>query len=60
MLYFIAFNIERPTVPITAQAEISNDLTELENLRGTVAAFLRNRLGMDTVGFEDDDEEEDE
>lgn len=57
-LYFFAFNINRPNVPIIAQAEIDNNLTELENLRGTVAAFLRNRLGMDTVGeIEEEDDE---
>lgn len=59
MLYFIAFNMKRPTTPIVAQAEVGNDLTELENLRGTIAAFLRNRLGKETVGILDEEEETD-
>lgn len=55
-LFFIAFNVEHPTRPITAQAEIENGLSELENLRATIAAFLRNRLGKETVGEITDDE----
>ena len=49
-LIFIAFNEARKNVPIQAVAEIENNLSELENLRAVIAAFLRNRLGMDTVG----------
>lgn len=49
-LFFIAFDESRVNVPITAQAEIENDLSEIENLRAVIAAFLRNRLGLDSVG----------
>ena len=45
-ILLIAFDMDRPEVAINAQAEINNDLSETENLRGVVAAFLRNRLGI--------------
>jgi len=49
LLIFIAFDEERKNVPIRAEAEIENGLSELENLRATIAAFLRNRAGMDVA-----------
>lgn len=57
-IIFIAFNEAKKNVPIRAVAEVENGLSELENLRATIAAFLRNRLGMETVGEIEDDEEE--
>ena len=45
-ILLIAFDMSRPKVAINAQAEVDNDLSEMENLRGVIAAFLRNRLGI--------------
>ena len=40
-----------------AEAEIDNTLSEEENLRAIIAAFLRNLIGMADVGELPDDEE---
>jgi len=55
-IFFVAFDVKRPTVPIVAEAEVENGLTELENLRAVIAAFLRHLIGTQRAEILDDDE----
>ena len=51
LMFFIAIpeDTSRP-VPIICKGEINNGLSEQENLRAIIGAFLRDRAGRTEVG----------
>ena len=52
------FDVSKPDRFIRTEGEVDNGLSDLENLRALVAAFLRSRIGEYVVGELDDDNEE--